>query len=100
MKLHLKISILLSAIFGVLILLLLAYLYIRNEEKEVFYRANEKNQELVIDKVLQLNRIKYEQLINDNSAWDEMASFVAKPDTLWPKTMLIFLFIRLNYRLW
>lgn len=85
MKLQLKILILLSVIFGVIILSFISYQYIRIHEKELFYLETRKNQELVIDKVLQLNRIKYEQLINDNSGWDDMIRFVANPDQDWAK---------------
>jgi signal transduction histidine kinase len=85
MKLQSKILILLSIIFGVIILTFLSSQYIRIHEKELFYTENKKNQELVIDKVLQLSRIKYEQLISDNSGWDEMVSFASKPDSAWAK---------------
>lgn len=85
MKLQLKILILLSVIFGVIILSFLSYQYIRIHEKQLYNLETRKNQELVIDKVLQLNRIKYEQLINDNSGWDDMISFVANPDQKWAK---------------
>ncbi len=85
MKLQLKILILLSVIFGVIILSFLSYQYIRIHEKQLYNLETRRNQELVIDKVLQLNRIKYEQLINDNSGWDDMISFVANPDQEWAK---------------
>jgi len=85
MKLQLKILILLSTIFGVIILSFLSYQYIRIQEKRIFYLENHRNQELVIDKVLQLSRVKYEQLLNDNSSWDDMVSFVANPDLEWAK---------------
>jgi signal transduction histidine kinase len=85
MKLQSKILILLSITFGVVILIFLSYQFIRIYEKKLFYVETKKNQELVIDKVLQLNRIKYEQLISDNSGWDEMVSFAIKPDSAWAK---------------
>jgi len=85
MKLQSKILILLSTIFGVIILTFLSYQYIRIHEKKLFYIENKKNQELVIDKVLQLSRVKYEQLISDNSGWDEMVNFALKPDSAWAK---------------
>ncbi|MBV5312720.1 MAG: hypothetical protein JZU47_05445 [Prolixibacteraceae bacterium] len=85
MKLQSKILILLSTIFGVIIFTFLFYQYILIHEKKLFYIENKKNQELVIDKVLQLNRVKYEQLISDNSGWDEMVDFALKPDLSWAK---------------
>lgn len=91
MKLQFKILILLSVIFGVVILSFLSYQYIRIHEKRIFYLENQKNQELIIDKVLQLNRVKYEQLINDNSGWDDMIRFVANPDLKWAKDNVDFL---------
>lgn len=90
MKLQLKILILLSVIFGVIILSFLSYQYIRVQEKQLYNIETRKNQELVIDKVLQLNRIKYEQLINDNSGWDDMISFIANPDPEWAKSNVDF----------
>lgn len=85
MKLQLKILILLSIIFGIILLSFLSYQFIRQKEKNLYAQETRKNQELVIDKVLQLNRIRYEQLINDNSGWDDMVSFVTKPDSAWAK---------------
>ena len=85
MKLQLKILILLSVIFGVIILSFLTYQYIRIQEKQFYYLETRRNQELVIDKVLQLNRGKYEQLINDNSSWDDMVRFVSNPNQEWAK---------------
>lgn len=85
MKLQLKIVILLFVIFGILIMSFLSYQYIRIHEKRIYALENRKDQELVIDKVLQLSRVKYEQLLNDNSGWDDMISFVASPDLEWAK---------------
>jgi len=85
MKLQFKILLLLSIIFGVVVFTFLSYQYIRIREKKLFYLESKKNQELVIDKVLQLHRIKYEQLLNDNSGWDEMVDFAAEPNLEWAK---------------
>jgi signal transduction histidine kinase len=85
MKLQFKILILLSVIFGIIILSILSYQIIRVQENQLYNLETRKNQELIIDKVLQLNRVKYEQLINDNSAWDDMVNFVTKPDFAWAK---------------
>lgn len=85
MKLQVKITILFSAILGVFVFTFLAYQYIRIHEKKLLYIENQKSQDLVLDKVMQLNRIKYEQLINDNSGWDEMVDFAVSPDLNWAK---------------
>ena len=85
MKLQYKILILLTIIFGILSLSFLSYQYIRVKEKKLYYTDNQKNQELIINKVIELNRVKYEQLLNDNSGWDDMLKFVAKPDSVWAK---------------
>ena len=85
MKLQVKIFLLLSILFGVLIFTFLIFQYIRIREKKLLYTENMKSKELVIDKVLELNRVKYDQLINDNSSWDEMVDFAAKPDLIWAK---------------
>jgi signal transduction histidine kinase len=90
MKLQLKILILLSSIFGVIILSFLSYQYIRIQENKLYNLETRRNQELVIDKVMQLNRVKYEQLINDNSGWDDMITFVANPDPEWAKSNVDF----------
>lgn len=85
MKLQFKIIVLLSSIFGIIILTFLSYQYIQIHQKKLIYLENAKNQEIVIDKVLQLNSIKYEQLINDNSGWDEMVDFTSHPNKQWAK---------------
>lgn len=85
MKLQTKIFLLISAIFGIVILSLVSYLLIHFRENKIFYSENLKNQELVIDKVIQLNQAKYAQLVNDNSGWDDMVTFASHPDSLWAK---------------
>jgi signal transduction histidine kinase len=85
MKLKFRISILVAAIFGVFVLTFLFHQYIGVRGKRLFYIENRKGQDLIIEKVLQLNRIKYEQLINDNSGWDEMVEFARNPDLKWAK---------------
>lgn len=85
MKLQSKILILLSIIIGVILLSFFTFQYIRINEKQIFYSENRKNQEAIIEKVLEINRLKYEILITDNSAWDDMISFVSKPDQEWAK---------------
>lgn len=85
MRLQTKILALLSVTVGIILISFFAFHYIRMNEKQVLYSENKKNQEAIIDKVLEINRLKYEILINDNSGWDDMVSFVEKPDSLWAK---------------
>lgn len=85
MKLQSKILILLSIIIGVILLSFFTFQYIRINEKQIYYSENRKNQEAIIEKVLEINRLKYEILINDNSGWDEMIGFVANPNPEWAK---------------
>jgi len=85
MKLQSKILILLSIIIGVILLSFFTFQYIRINEKQIYYSENRKNQEAIIEKVLEINRLKYEILINDNSGWDEMIDFVANPNPEWAK---------------
>lgn len=85
MKLQTKIFTLLSVVLGILLVSFLFYQFIQLHERELFFQDNKKNQEQIIDKVLQINRIKTEQLLNDNSGWDDMVSFIAKPDKVWAK---------------
>ncbi|HCY39752.1 MAG TPA: hypothetical protein DHV48_00065 [Prolixibacteraceae bacterium] len=59
--------------------------YIRFNEKQIYNSENKKNQEAIIEKILEINRLKYETLINDNSGWDEMVGFIANPDPEWAK---------------
>lgn len=90
MKLQTKIFLLLSIIFGVVVLSLVTYSYIHFHENEIYYAENRKNQELIINKVIQIKRAKYEQLINDNSGWDDMVKFAAHPDFEWAKNNVDF----------
>lgn len=83
MKLQVKIVLLLSMIFGIILFSFLSYQSIRIREKKILYLENSKNQELVLDKVLELNRLRYEQLLNDNSGWDDMIAFAQNPDREW-----------------
>ncbi len=83
MKLQTKVLVLLSLVTVVILLFFVSYQFIRFRENNLLYKENLKSQEMVIDKVLQLNRIRFEQLINDNSGWDEMVEFAQNPDTSW-----------------
>lgn len=85
MKLQTKILILLSIVLGIILVSFLSYQFIQLHERELIFRDSQKNQEQIIDKVLQINRVKTEQLINDNSGWDDMVEFITKPDLAWAK---------------
>jgi signal transduction histidine kinase len=85
MKLQTKILILLSIVLGIILVSFLSYQFIQLHEKELIFRDSQKSQEQIIDKVLQINRVKTEQLINDNSGWDDMVEFTANPDLAWAK---------------
>ena len=85
MKLQSKILILLSIIIGVILLSFFTFQYIRFNEKQIYNSENKKNQEAIIEKILKINRLKYEILINDNSGWDEMVGFIANPNPEWAK---------------
>lgn len=91
MKLQTKILILLTAVLGILLVSFLSYQYIQFHEKKILNQENRKNQESIIDKVLQINKIRSEQLLYDNSGWDDMVSFIAKPDLVWSKDNVDFL---------
>jgi len=84
-KLQSKILILLSIIIGVILLSFFTFQYIRFNEKQIYNSENKKNQEAIIEKILEINRLKYEILINDNSGWDEMVGFIANPNPEWAK---------------
>ncbi len=85
MKLQSKILILLSIIIGVILLSFFTFQYIRINEKQIYSSENRKNQEAIIEKILEINRLKYEILIHDNSGWDEMIDFLANPNPEWAK---------------
>lgn len=85
MKLQTKILILLSIVLGIILVSFLSYQFIQLHEKELIFRDSQKSQEQIIDKVLQINRVKTEQLINDNSGWDDMVEFTTNPDLAWAK---------------
>lgn len=85
MKLQTKITILLSIVLGILVASFLSFQYIQINEKKLISKENKKNQELVIDKVLQINKTRFDQLLNDNSGWDDMVNFIANPDLEWAK---------------
>lgn len=91
MKLQLKISLLFATLLGVLILSFMSYQYLRIHQDKLLYLENEKTQELMIDKVIQLKKEKCEQLVKDNSGWDDMVKFAAHPDLKWAKDNVDFL---------
>ncbi|MGE0020069.1 MAG: ATP-binding protein [Draconibacterium sp.] len=83
MKLQNRILVILALLTTIILLFFASYQFIRFRESKLLYNESLKSQDLVIDKVLQINRLRFEQLINDNSGWDEMVNFVHHPDSSW-----------------
>ncbi len=99
MKTHNKITILLSSIITVLILSLIGYQYIRNQEDKLYIKSKLASDENVIDKVMDFKDRTYINSTEDNSTWNDMVRFIQTRDTLWAKENLnsIVLTIDLSY---
>ncbi len=83
MKLQLRIFILLSFTFGIIISAFFIYQFINLKQKKLFDQQNNNNHILVADKVLKLKRERYELIAKDYSGWDEMVDFIDKPNKKW-----------------
>ncbi len=83
MKLHIKISVLLFAFTAVLIMSFIALHYINHSVQDVFLRENRRNQSKIIDNVIAIKTSAHQQLIDDNSSWDDLVDFTEEPDSVW-----------------
>lgn len=83
MKLHLKITVLLVAFSAILILSFLSFHYVNRSVLDVFSKENHRNQEKIIDNVIAIKTGTLKQIVEDNSAWDDMISFAKDPDSIW-----------------
>jgi serine phosphatase RsbU (regulator of sigma subunit) len=68
---------------GVLIISILGYMLLGIRQKKIFNETNIKSREVLIDHILKSKREKYEQMIKDYTAWDEMVTFCKTPDSSW-----------------
>ncbi|PTN09917.1 ATP-binding protein [Mangrovibacterium marinum] len=83
MKLHLKISLLLLSFAAVLIISFTSITYVNRAVQDVFMKENERNQAQIIDKVIAIKFGSLKQIVDDNSAWDELIEYTHKPDSVW-----------------
>ena len=83
MKLHLKISLLLFSFTAVLIISFISLHYINHLVQNVYTKENQRNQAQIIDKVIAIKSGSLKQIVDDNSAWDELVTYTDKPDSVW-----------------
>jgi PAS domain S-box-containing protein len=83
MKTNIKIRILFLSVITVLILFLIGYQYIRNREINIYLQSKHLSDEKVVDKVLDLKSASFLKPTIDNSAWDDMVSFMITKDNKW-----------------
>ena len=83
MKLHSKISLLLFSFVAVLTISFTSLNYINRSVQDVFMKENQRNQAQIIDKVIAIKFGSLKQIVDDNSAWDELIDFTHKPDSVW-----------------
>jgi len=85
MKIQNKLYLLIGSIFGILILSFLLYQNVKLREKKVIFQQNLKNQEIIINLVSRISRMRIEQMVKNNSGWDELVDFTKHPDPEWAK---------------
>jgi len=85
MKLQYKILILLILVTGVIFFSFLLYLGIEFKKKNLFENEAQKNNALVIDQILKIQKQKVDKLTMDYSGYDEMVTFIKKKNTAWAK---------------
>lgn len=61
----------------------IGYQYIKNQQIQIFIKANNEAESLVIDNNLRFKSQIYLGPVNDYSCWDEMISYIKKPTKEW-----------------
>src|SRR6478609_4406584 len=85
---YLKVVTLLSVVsFGLLLIVVFLYFYMRVQEKEIFRSSKElyKNE---INSLLKLNSESYSAVVNDATYWDEFVDFTKTKDLKWFNTSI------------
>jgi len=83
MKLHSKIYLLLLFFSIAIILYFISFHFINTSIKNIFTKENQDIQQHTIENVIAINLNSYQQIIEDNSAWDELIDFTQKQDSVW-----------------
>jgi len=85
MKTHNKIIALQISVIVVIISFLIGYQNVRQQEIQIYLVAKYASDQNIINKVLDIKAESFIKPTNDNSAWNEMAEFTRKKDTVWAK---------------
>jgi len=88
---YFKVVTLLSLVsFGLLLIVVFLYFYMRVQEKEIFRSSKElyKNE---INSLLKLNSESYSAVVNDATYWDEFVDFTKTKDLRWFNTSIAIL---------
>ncbi|CAM4400640.1 ATP-binding protein [Flavobacterium terrigena] len=88
---YLKVVTLLSVVsFGLLLIVVFLYFYMRVQEKEIFKNSKELYQN-EINSLLKLNSESYSAVVNDATYWDEFVKFTQTKDLKWFNTSIAIL---------
>lgn len=83
MKTHHKITILLVAVTGILIIMVVLFQNIQRQQYELYLRSKFDSDREVINKVMEFKAEGFMEPTIDNSAWDEMVDFVSTKEMVW-----------------
>ncbi|MCX6283319.1 MAG: ATP-binding protein [Bacteroidetes bacterium] len=86
---NIKIMSLVVMVTGFLIISTLAYHFTRSKEEKLYNNAYRENTAISIQSILNSRQRSLSRSLEDNSAWDEMVSFVSDPDTVWANKNLV-----------
>lgn len=85
---YIKVITLLSVVsFGLLLIVVSLYFYMRVQEKEIF-RSSKELYENEIHSLLKLNSESYAAVVNDATYWDEFVAFTKTRDLKWFNTSI------------
>ena len=83
MKLQHKVLVYVALIVGISSATIFIYQYIASKKTKLYDAETVKSQQFTINYALKTNSEIFTKFVNDYSGWDDMVSFVTKPDSTW-----------------
>lgn len=88
MKIQHKIITLIVFSFALMLIFLTIYSFLSNNQRQIHYNSIVESKKVIVKNVIENQRSKFDQLVNDYASWDEMVDFVKNPNKTWGKSNL------------
>lgn len=99
MKIQTKLSVLLAAVLIFLVSAVAVFQYVDGQRIEQLYRREITERSIVFDQIVSLNNKSLELFVSDYSNWDDMITFIHKPDSVWAESNIDAVLSKFNVQL-